>query len=317
MVELWIENGGTTYAPLVPEGITLDLERMQTGKISFSVVKDSVINFTEGNSIRLMVGGQPMFKGFVFSKQRDKGNTISVVGYDQMRYLKNKDTYIYAEKTASDLLKMIAGDFNLILGTVEDTEYVIPRRIEDNTTLLDMIMNALGDTLVQTKKMFVLYDDFGKLTLRNVEGLKLDLGIDEKTGENFEYVSSIDNQTYNKIKLSYSNEETGMRDIYVAQDGANINRWGVLQFFDNLKDPAQGAAKADALLSLYNQKTRTLQIKGAFGDQRVRAGSAVFVNLNLGDIVVGSYMMVEKVQHTFHESHHQMDLVLKGGGLFV
>ncbi len=313
MVELLIQNGNTIYTPIVPEGITLDLERMQTGKISFSVVKDGIINFTEGNSISLKVNDKPMFYGFVFSKQRDKGNTIKVVGYDQMRYLKNKDTYIYTNKTASDLLKMFAGDFNLSLGTVEDTGYVIPQKVEDNTTLLDMMLNALDDTLVQTKKMFILYDDFGKLTLRNVESLKLGLVIDEETGENFDYTSSIDNQTYNKIKLSYENEETGKRDIYIAQDGENINRWGVLQFFDTLKDPAQGKAKADALLALYNQKTRKLQIKGAFGDERVRAGSAVIVKLNLGDIVVGSYMMVEKVHHVFNESIHQMDLTLRGG----
>ena len=94
--------------------------------------------------------------------------------------------------------------------------------------------------------------------------------------------------------------------------GNNINNWGVLQFFDTLKDPAQGKAKADALLALYNRKTRKLQIKGAFGDVRVRAGSAVIVKLNLGDIVIGSYMMVEKVRHIFNESIHQMDLTLRG-----
>lgn len=313
MVELLIQNGNTIYTPLVAEGLTLDLERKQTGKLTFNVIKDEIINFTEGNSVSLKVDEQPMFYGFVFSKQRDKTNNIKVVAYDQMRYLKNKDTYVYSNKKASDLVKMIAEDFKLKLGVVEDTGYVIPKKVEDNQTLLDIILNALDDTLIQTKKLFVLYDDFGKLTLKNVESLKLGLVIDEETGENYDYISSIDNQTYNKIKLAYENEETGKRDIFIAQDSNNINNWGVLQFFDTLKDPAQGKAKADALLSLYNRKTRKLQIKGAFGDVRVRAGSAVIVKLNLGDVVLGSYMMVDKVRHIFNESIHQMDLTLIGG----
>jgi hypothetical protein len=313
MIELLIQNGNTIYTPIVPEGLTLDLERKQTGKLTFSVIKDEIISFTEGNSVSLRVDGQPMFYGFVFSKQRDKTNEIKVVAYDQMRYLKNKDTYVYTNKKASDLVKMIAEDFGLRVGDVEDSGYVIPQKVEDNATLLDIILNALDDTLIQTKKLFVLYDDFGKLTLKNAETMKLGLVIDEETGENFDYTSSIDNQTYNKIKLAYENEGTGKRDFFIAQDGNNINKWGVLQFFDTLKDPTQGKAKADALLSLYNQKTRKLQIKGAFGDVRVRAGSAVIVKLNLGDIVIGSFMMVEKVRHVFNNSIHQMDLTLRGG----
>ncbi len=313
MIELLIQNGNTIYPPIVPEGITLDLERKQTGKLSFTVVKDGIINFTEGNAVSLKVDGQKMFYGFVFSKQRDKEKTIKVIAYDQMRYLKNKDTYVYANKTASELIRMIAEDFKLQVGDVEDTGYKIAQKIEDNQTLSDMILNALDETLIARKKLYVLYDDFGKLTLKNVENMKLGLVIDEETGENFDYTSSIDDQTYNKIKLSFENEETGKRDIFIAQDGEHINQWGVLQYFDTIKDKTQGKAKADALLALYNQKTRKLQIKGAFGDVRVRAGSAVIVKLNLGDIVVGNFMMVEKVKHTFNQGQHTMELNLRGG----
>lgn len=313
MIELLIQNGGTIYAPAIPEGMTLDLERKQAGKLTFNILEDDTIDFTEGNSVSFKVDGKPMFYGFVFSKQRDKANNVKVTAYDQMRYLKNKDTYVYKNKKASDLVKMIAADFKLQVGTIESTGHTIPKKVEDNQTLLDMILEALDETLVQTKKLYVLYDDFGKLTLRNVEGMKLDLLIDEETGENFDYTSSIDSGTYNKIKLSYENETTGKRDLYIAQHGSNINAWGVLQYFDTLKDPKQGKAKADALLSLYNRKTRKLQMKGAFGDTRVRAGSAVIVQLNLGDMVVGSYMMVEKVRHVFNSGLHQMDLTLRGG----
>jgi len=141
----------------------------------------------------------------------------------------------------------------------------------------------------------------------------LNLLIDEETGENFDYTSSIDDQTYNKIKLTYDNEDTGKREVYIAQHGGNINQWGVLQYFDTLQKGENGQTKADALLSLYNKKTRNLSIKNALGDTRVRAGSMVVVMLYLGDVTVKNLMLVEKCKHEFKEGQHFMTLTLRGG----
>jgi len=312
--ELLIENNGVVQMPPVLDGVTWATERKGVpGKLTFTVLKDSVANFTEGNPVRLTVDGKKMFYGFIFSKKRDKEQKITVTAYDQLRYLQNKDTYIYAKKTASDVITMIAADFGLQLGEIEKTEYVIPSRVEDNTTLFDIIGNALDLELQNKKQMFVLYDDFGKLTLKSLEQMKVGLLIDDETGENFDYTSSIDDQTYNKVKLLFENEQTGKRDIYVVQDSNNINNWGILQYFDTLKKGENGAQKAAALLSLYNAKTRKLKITKAFGDTRVRAGSMVVVKLALGDINVQNFMLVEKCVHTFNENEHWMDLTLRGG----
>ena len=161
--------------------------------------------------------------------------------------------------------------------------------------------------------MYVLYDDFGKLTLKGLESMRLNLLIDEETGENYDYTSSIDEQTYNKVKLTYDNDKTGRREIYIAQHGTNMNQWGVLQYFDTLQEGENGQAKANALLSLYNKKTRNLSVTNAFGDIRVRAGSMVVVMLNLGDVKINNLMLVEKCRHAFNESEHYMDLTLRGG----
>jgi len=264
------------------------------------------------------VNGVPVFFGFVFTKKRDKDQIITVTAYDQLRYLNNKDTYVYENKTASQLVKMIAADFSLNVGTIEDTGFAIASRVEDNTSLFDMIENALDLTLQNNKEMFVLYDDFGKLTLKNISSMYVGepgayLMIDEETGENFEYSSSIDTDTYNKIKLTYDNEDTGKREVYIAQDSGNMNAWGVLQFFDTLSKGENGQAKADALLQLYNKKTRNLKITNALGDPRVRAGSMVVINLALGDMNVKNFMLVERVTHKFSLDEHFMDLTLRGG----
>lgn len=313
-VELLIQNGNKVYIPVVEEGIIWTTERKETpGQLTFNVVKDDLINFTEGNAVRLRVDNKNIFYGFIFIKKRDKDGIIKVTAYDQIRYLKNKDTYVYTNKRADEFIRMVASDFNLNVGTLENTGYKIASRVEDNEELIVMIQNSLDLTLMNKKEMFVLYDDFGKLTLKSIQSMRLNLLIDEETGENYSYTSSIDSDTYNKIKLVYDNEKSGKRDVYIAQDSNNMNNWGILQYFDTLKEGENGKAKADALLSLYNKKTRNLTIQNAFGDTRVRAGSMVVVQLNLGDVKLNNLMLVEKCKHKFNLDEHFMDLTLRGG----
>lgn len=313
-VELLIQHENQIYEPVVEEGITWSTERKNApGQLTFKVVKDDIINFTEGDAVRMKVNGTGVFYGFVFKKKRDKSNIITVTAYDQLRYLKNKDTYVYTNKTASEFISMIAADFQMNVGTIEDTQFKIASRVESNTSLFDMIGNALDLTVQNMKYMYVLYDDFGKLTLKGLDEMRLNLLIDEETGENFDYESSIDSNTYNRVKLTFDNDNTGTREVYIAQSGENINQWGVLQYYNTLKEGENGQAKADALLELYNTKTRTLSIKDALGDVRVRAGSMIVVMLNLGDINVKNLMLVEKCRHEFKESQHLMTLTLRGG----
>ena len=314
MVELLIQHGNKVFIPAVQEGITWTTERKGSpGQLQFKVVSDDMLQIGEGDAVRLKVNGSNIFYGFIFKLKRDKEQIITVTAYDQLRYLKNKDTYVYEGKKASELIKMIATDFNLQTGSIEDTGYKIPSRTEKDKTLFDIIQNALDLTLENQKYMYVMYDDFGKITLKGLDNMRLNVLIDEETGENFDYTSSIDDQTYNKVKLIYDNEETGQREVYIAQDSKNINSWGVLQYHGTLKEGENGKAKADALLSLYNSKTRNLSIKNAFGDVRVRAGSMVVVMLDLGDVKVQNLMLVEKCKHEFKESEHWMTLNLRGG----
>lgn len=315
MIELLIQNGNKIFQPIVEDEMKWETNRKgQPGKLTFSVIKDPSIDFQEGNAVRLKVNGVNIFYGFVFEKSRDKENIISVTAYDQLRYLKNKDTYVYTNKTASELIRMIASDFNLQTGTIEDTEFKIASRVESNKSLFDIIQNALDLTLGSKGKMYVLYDDFGKITLKNVESMKLNVLIDDESAETYKYTSTIDGETYNKIKLVYENNETGKREIYISQDSSNINKWGILQYFETIDTPTAGKPKADALLQLYNAKTRHLTINNAFGDANVRAGSLLPVKLELGDVNVQNFMLVEKVQHTFKNDEHTMNLTLKGSG---
>lgn len=317
MIDLFIQHGSELQYPALVGDVTWDTERKGSpSKLEFTVIKDGKLNFEEGDAVGFRVDGADVFYGFVFSKSRSKEQHIKVVAYDQLRYFKNKDTYVYENKSASELLQMLIADFNLNAGAIDDTGFKIAYRVEDNQTLFDMVYNALDLTLDNKNKLYVLYDNYGKICLKDINNMKLNLLICDETAQDFDYQSSIDGQTYNKIKLVRDNEETGKRDVYIAQSGENINKWGTLQYFDKIDDKSKvdPKAKADALLKLYNVKSRSLSIKGAFGDVRVRGGSSVLCKLDLGDVSLNNqYMVVESAKHTFSHRLHTMDLKLKGG----
>lgn len=313
--------GGKVYEPILLDEITWETGRLGVpGKLTFTVVKDDVVSFPEGAQVQLKVNGQKVFIGFVFQKSRDKEHHIECVAYDQLRYLKNKDCYVYTNKKASDLVKMIADDFNLTVGVIEDTGYPIPKYAKGEQSLIDTILDALSYTTGATGNTFVLYDDFGKITLKSLESMKVNTLIDPSTAENFDYKSSIDSDTYNMIKVVRENAETGKDDTYVAVDWDNVGNWGILQLFERIEEGANGDTVAKTLLELKNRKTRNLTVNGCFGDFRVRGGSSLPIHLYIGDVniqSIKSLLVCDKVVHHISAHHHSMDLTLYDAHTFV
>lgn len=284
-------------------------------KMTFKVVKDEVLDITEGNAVTFYVNEVPVFKGFIFSKARDKKNIITVTCYDQLRYFKNKDCYFYVNKTATEVLKMIANDFNLTLGDVANTEFKIARRIERDKTLTDIMNTALYLTHINTHKLYQVYDDSGKIILASDESMKLDLYIDADTFDNFTCESSIDKDTYNYIKVVRNvpdGESKKLQVTGVVSDEDHFKEWGRLQQLYRPEDKVTNAIDmAVNMIKEKNRKTRDVRLKNVLGDVRVRGGSIVYLNHNFGDISVDSYVMVESVTHSFKNGIHLMDLDLR------
>ena len=314
MYELLIQDGNTAYMPPVKEEVKVTTERqISPGVMEFSFV-DTGISISNGDPVRFKDDdGNGVFYGFIFRIKRDRSSIVTITAYDQIRYMKNKDTLVYEDKTADGVISLIGDKYGYNLGTLADTAWRIASRVEDNVSLLDMVSNALDQTLQNTGNLYILYDDFGKLNLSFLGDMYVPIMIDAETGQNYDYESSIDENTYNRIELVYDNEDAGKREVYIAQDSSNINKWGILQYFDTLQKGENGQAKADALLELYNKETKTLTIKDACGDSRVRGGSLVMVQLDLGDTKLQNLMLVEKCVHKYGESKHTMDLTVSGG----
>lgn len=284
------------------------------GTFKFTVLKSGDLSFVEGDIVRFSIDGQLVFFGWVFSKSKDRWGVIDVTCYDRLRYLKANASYAFYGQTAGDIIRQIGEDYQLDIGTIDDTGYIIPSLIESEQSCLDIIGEAVNQTLLNTSKVYVFYDDGEGLCLREAGSMTSNVMIGDKSLlTEYTYKTDIDEQTYNSVKLVQPNEETGKAEVYIAQDSYNIGRWGLLQLYQSVDgdmNAAQIKAQAEASLKYYNRRMRTLKVT-SLGVLGLRAGQMIFMRIKgLGDIDLDQYVLLDKVTHTFENDKHEMELEL-------
>lgn len=282
------------------------------GQLKFTIIKAGDLDFVEGDEVRFTVDGQLQFYGWVFTKSKDRWGVIEVTCYDRLRYLKASASYNFVDMAAGDILRQIAGDLQLTTSQVADTGYAIPSLVKAEQTCLDILSAAIQQTLLNTGKIFVLYDDGYGLCLQEAGAMKS--GTIIGTGSlltDYTYQTDIDKETYNNIKLVRPNEQTGGADAFVVQDGNTVAQWGLLQLYQKVDEglnDAQVQARAQASLDYYNRRLRTLKVS-SLGVPGLRAGQMVLCKIpGLGDINLDQYVLLEQVEHTWENGTHTMEL---------
>ena len=228
--------------------------------------------------------------------------------------------------TLPQIIQQIAADFGLTCGMLVDTGYAFPCLIKENTSCLDIIFDALAETIYMTGKIFVFYDNAGALTLVEAKDMYSGTLIGDKSlATDFTYKRDIDSDTYNRIKLVRPNSETGMADTYIVEDTDTQAMWGLLQYYDQV-DENMNAAQIEKMctqyLQYYNRVVQELTID-ALGIPGLRAGMIVPVRLSAVDsLSVSRLMLAEKVTHTFDGDDHTMSIEVKnfdnlGGDLSI
>lgn len=280
--------------------------------IGSAIFQNRVFAVNNGDIVRVTKDDVNVFYGYVFSIDMNEAAEIGVKAYDQVRYLLNKDTFVFKNQTAGDIIRQIAEKFQLKTGRIDDTGYKIPSMVEDGQTLLDIIEKANTLTMSATGRFHVFFDDFGELSFRDVRSFDAGIYIgDGSLMTGFEHTRDIDSDTYNQIKLYRDNQQTGRREIYMAKDSANIARWGVLQLYESVNEnmnAAQISEMLDRLAKLKNREQRTLKLD-AIGDIRVRSG--MYLPIVIESLGINQPMMVDEVKHQFDGANHTMSLTLK------
>lgn len=281
------------------------------GKFEFTLLKAGDIAFLEGDVVRFSVDGQLQFYGWVFTKEKDRWGVISVTCYDRLRYFKANASYAFYDMTAGQIIQQIAGDLQVDVGQIDSTGYALPSLIKQDQSCFDIISDAVQQTLLNTGKIYVFYDDGNGVALREAGNMISNLVIGDKSLlTDYTYKTDIDSQTYNSIKLARPNKSTGLWETFVAQDSNNIAQWGLLQLYQTVDEDANDAqiqAQAQVSLQYYNQRMRTISVS-SLGVPGLRAGQMVLMKVpDLGDINLDQYVLLEKVTHTWKNETHTME----------
>ncbi|QNK57547.1 hypothetical protein [Paenibacillus sp. PAMC21692] len=320
MIEVLVDNKNGNVWDVSELAVSMSWQTSRIGKagsLDLTLVKGGLnqsadYRIQNGDVIWAKKDEQPIFYGYVFTVEDGRGESIRIKAFDQIRYLLTADHYSFENKRASDVIRTIAAKYKLRTGTIAETPYVIPVLIGDGEKLLDLCGKALTLTLIHGGKNYVLYDDFGSLALRNVEDLLVDFYIgDGSLLTDYSMSTSIDGDTYNRIVLYKNNQTTGKRDVYMAQDSANIAKWGILQLYqsvDENKNDAQINELLTTLTTLHNRESKTLKLD-ALGDLRVRAGS--YVRVLLQEQGLNAPFLVNECTHKFEGAVHTMSLDVK------
>lgn len=307
-----VSNGGKIYEPPVLEGFTWETERTGSpGKFVFTVVKTVGLAFHEGDRVRFLYGDKLVFVGFIFQKHRTRDHHIEVTAYDQIRFLKNKTTYLMQDVRADQVLSRIAADYHLATRELPNTGFVIEKFDQSNKTMLDIILEALELTQNATRRFYYLYDDAGYLALGDIATSHTGLTIHEDSAEDFDYTTSIDSDTYNRIVV-VDNERKSGDSLAVAEDEGSQEKWGVLTHYVDSSNISNPQEYANNLLKYHNRISRSLSVSGQFGDIKARAGTRIYLYLDLGDLHATWDMVIDKATHKFKHGHHSMDLTLIG-----
>lgn len=270
--------------------------------------------YPEGVTVVFKYGSTNVFYGFLFTSRADS-KTVKCTAYDQLRYFKAQDFMNRNNETLDAFTKRVCGTISdrISIGQIDSTGAMLSAKIFDNKTYLDMLYDSIKETLLLSGNYYALRDEFGALTLRDVYDLRLGLVVgDGSLATDYDYTRSIDDDTYNTVKVGQNNQSTGQRDTIVVKDSASIAKWGKLMTYETFSDrnDAQLKGLAAAILSVKNRPTESLSIDCA-GDLRVRAG--VGLKIKISDIDIDLWAIVTQAAHTFEGAEHTMRLSLQYG----
>lgn len=285
------------------------------GTLELEIVKRAVFDVDCGDTVRFSVNGTLVFYGWIFSTSRDRWGTLRATCYDRLRYLKASASYTFYAQSAGQIISQIAADLQITTGAIADTGYLIPSLVEEEQTCLDIIGDAVDQTLLNTGRLYTFYDDGNGLALAEAGSMLAGTLIGDKSNlTEYTLKDDIDSQTYNSVKLARPNEETGRTDVFIAQDSSTIAAWGLLQLYQSVDgdlNDAQIQAQAASTLAFYNRPTRTLQIS-ALGVVGLRAGQMAYLKIStIEDLAAGRYVLIEQADHTFENQIHTMDLEIR------
>lgn len=324
IVSLKLLQNGHIYEMVVKESITITRTKNAASKLTATVLRDH-ISPEPGDIVAFNLDEQHnQFYGYVITTRSSK-EWCDIECYDQIYYMnRNKMRLTLENITASGLVEKIARmrNYNMIEPPqLDDTKYVIPLRVEENVTDLQIITTALELTEKNGCGRFFLWDDYGSLALTSESWMAGETTCYISMGYLEDYsIGKTLEDAYTSVRLEqtiqdYGDKKTKTDDktiinTYTTYSQENIVKYGYLEYFGTVGAEENGEHESQALYELNKAPKETLSLTGVQGDITVRGGTPVLVDFFTRDRkeFIRGWYSVDSVTHHFDKLYHSMDI---------
>ncbi|MCX4265204.1 MAG: hypothetical protein OSJ64_00050, partial [Firmicutes bacterium] len=126
----------------------------------------SDLDVEQGQQCIFNYNGEELFRGLIMRQTQSNKKRLTFTAYDNGIYLaNNKDTFVYENKTASEIFRDCCTRFGLPVGEVAECSYKIPELTKSKTTAFDAIADALSLDFDATGVRHYVSSSKGKLSL--------------------------------------------------------------------------------------------------------------------------------------------------------
>lgn len=267
----------------------------------------SGIDVEQGQQCIFSYNSAELFRGIIMRQVQNNKKTLTFTAYDNGIYLaNNRDTFVYENKTASDIFRDVCTRFGLPLGEVAECVYKIPELIKSKTTAFDTVLDALSLDFDATGIRHYITSEQDRLNLLTRRENILQWVIE--VGQNL-----ID-YTFTK-----SIESIKTRVKIVSKEGTTVaeksnteieNKIGILQEVEQREESLSEAQIKDLISSMLDEKStpeRSLDVE-ALGNVDVVSGIGVYIIIP--ELSLAKTFYVDSDTHIFKGNLHTMQLKL-------
>lgn len=271
------------------------------------------IDVHEGQHLIMMEDSEELFRGIIMQQTRGDDRNLNIIAYDNAIYLaNNKGSFNYKKKTATQIFLDVCKRFGISRGEVAQTTYKIPNLVNVNTTIYDILTNALSKTYTANGERYYILSQKGQLNLVRRKELLSKFVLE--TGEEGSPYGNLTRYSYSK---SIMNTKTRLR--LISQNGKTTAQWsdreleekiGIMQDVQVPDDSLKKKKLKTQVIIMLNelkQPSESLNIT-AFGISSVISGTAVYISIP--EIGIGRTFYVDSDSHTWDGDLHTMDLTL-------